>query len=303
MNPLHKTLLNQLTSKVLRANTISLYRNIVYYYLILFTLLQMPLAAELWGPNALLKVRFYDGNIFWQSFNLLSHQRFANYYFIFPFALIIACLFSFFLKKKSIIAFVIFFLYLNLYHRTQSIQNAGGDLLKFQLLYLIFMNESKADSGNGFLAKLSHALSNLAFYLSQFQVLLLYIVAAMYKLNGSNWIDGSAIECVLYSDSYSLPFLQDNLGRYHAILPMLTWGVLIFQLTFPILIWFQKVKKITLLIGIVFHLFIAFIMGILDFGILMLLMYLLFCSNDWSRQFQIQFMELFKVPKSFRNSI
>jgi hypothetical protein len=52
--------------------------------------------------------------------------------------------------------------------------------------------------------------------------------------------------------------------------------VLGYQLLFPVLVWIKKIKKMFLLLGILMHLYIAFVMGLVEFGSVMIISYIIF---------------------------
>lgn len=262
-------------------HNIALYRKAIYLFILLFTCLQFPYLNLLYGPDALLPIHFYDGNKGLQLLNLLSHTKFAPYYLFFVGGLIVSCLLAFFIKQQQVLAILVYFFYANLYHRSIVIQNGGGDLLYIQLLYLIFMNENSAKivSTNGRL--IATTLSNFAFTAAQLQVIIVYLVSAVYKLKGSQWIGGDALQLVLLSSTYGVKFLEPALLSFPFVFKIITWCVLLFQLLFPVLVWIRKAKAGLFVFGISMHLAIVFIMRIPDFGVLMICMYLLFCSDEW----------------------
>ncbi len=105
---------------------------------------------------------------------------------------------------------------------------------------------------------------------------MLYVVASYFKLLGSSWLDGTAFYYVLFNDTYSHPWFKQLLISNGFLIHIITWFALIFQLMFPVFIWFKRTKLIMIISGILFHIMIIVIMGITDFGIIMLIMYLLF---------------------------
>ena len=82
MNETHKDFLSKISFSVQKPNTISIYRKGVYLFILVFTLLQIPVAKELWSESALLPVKFFDASPFLEVLNLLSHQQFAPYYLL-----------------------------------------------------------------------------------------------------------------------------------------------------------------------------------------------------------------------------
>ncbi len=288
--------LHLLTVEVLQPHTIFLYRKAVYLYLLIFTCLQLPISHSLWSSDAVLVPFNYEGNIFLQSLNLLSHPNLSNFYLLLALLLLAVLLISFFVKAQRLLSFLIFFLYSNLYYRTIAIQNGGGDLLHLQLFYLFLMDENSSSMHSGKKKTMAVALTNYAFIASQVQVCIVYFVSSYYKLQGTQWMDGSALHYVFLNDEYSLGFLKNSVTSVDSILKIMTWFVLAFQLLFPLLIWIKKFKPLLLFAGIILHFFIAFGMGIVDFGILMLVMYLLFVNEAWSLSWR---NKIFKINENY----
>ena len=57
---------------------------------------------------------------------------------------------------------------------------------------------------------------------------------------------------------------------------LLNYTVIAYQLLFSVFVWIQPLKKWFLLIGVVQHLFIAFILGLPSFGLIMIVAYAVF---------------------------
>jgi hypothetical protein len=274
-------LLNNSASYAWFPNNIALFRKAIYSFILIFTCLQFPYLSNLYGPNSLLPIHFYDGNKGLQLLNLLSHEKFAPYYLFFVGGLLTSCLLAFFVKQQQVLALLVYFFYANLYHRSIAIQNGGGDLLTIQLLYLIFMNENTEEIASKNRRIVATALSNFAFTAARLQVILVYLVSAIYKLKGTHWMSGDALQLVFLSSTYGVNFLKPTLLTFPVVFKIITWCVLLFQLLFPILVWIRKAKAGLFIFGISMHLGIIFMMRIPDFGLLMICMYLLFCTDEW----------------------
>ncbi|NQX91685.1 MAG: HTTM domain-containing protein [Flavobacteriales bacterium] len=123
---------------------------------------------------------------------------------------------------------------------------------------------------------LGSLLANFGYLASRWQVIMVYAVAGFYKLMGQDWIDGSAIGRTLYLDAFVSDFSREVFLQFPGLLSVLTWIGLFYQVTFPFVIWFKKIKTPFLLIGIGFHLGISIILGLWDFGTAMIIGYVLF---------------------------
>ena len=73
----------------------------------------------------------------------------------------------------------------------------GGDRLASQfIIYLLLINLTQ----NAY-------TKNLLIYCMKFQVIFIYIVSALYKLDGENWINGQGLSYTLLVDEYTHPIL------------------------------------------------------------------------------------------------
>ena len=116
------------------------------------------------------------------------------------------------------------------------------------------------------------------------QICVVYFLSALAKLNNEEWLNGSAISNTLQVQQYSLEIFSNT--KQNALSFILNYLVLFYQLFFPLVIWFKKIKKPFLIIGIIMHLFIAFVMGLMSFGFIMILGYVYFYDfkNDLQKK-------------------
>jgi hypothetical protein len=150
----------------------------------------------------------------------------------------------------------------------------GGMLLMLLMSFYCSVVNVNAKSPYGI------ALTNAARIACIAQVILVYLTAALYKLGGTQWINGTALYFTMHIDLYSTPWLKTFFSNHYIVAKLLTWLGLAYQVLFPLLIWIKYVRKPILIIGIMFHLFIAFAMGLVGFGIAMIICYLLFWQTS-----------------------
>jgi Vitamin K-dependent gamma-carboxylase len=153
----------------------------------------------------------------------------------------------------------------------------GGMLLMLLMSFYCSVVNVNAKSPYGI------ALTNAARLACIAQVLLVYITAALYKLGGTQWLEGSALYYTMHIDLYDRLHLKNFFAAHIGITKALTWIGLAYQVFFPIVIWFRSIRKITLAIGIAFHLFIAMAIGLVGFGLAMMVCYILFWDFSSSK--------------------
>ncbi|MFN0032594.1 MAG: hypothetical protein ACKVOR_10585 [Flavobacteriales bacterium] len=124
------------------------------------------------------------------------------------------------------------------------------------------------------------AITNAARIACIIQVCVVYFTAALYKLGGTQWLDGSALYYTLHITHYSSSWWQQFAENNYFITQLFTWGGLAYQLLFPVLVWLGRIRKPLLVIGVLFHLFIGAVFGLWFFALAMVICYVPF----WLRQ-------------------
>jgi hypothetical protein len=196
----------------------------------------------------------------------------AGYFFIFGTLFFLAL--SYFVKKiPFLFEFILWLLILNIHNKLYPTLTGGDYLLNQFLFFNCFLSKTRINSSIGLneLAKCFHNFGALAIVI---QIQIVYLIAGIAKLNSSDWLSGIAIINlgeVNYFNLYSNAFSATGLIAY-----FFNYLVLFYQLLFPVLIWVEKIKKPLLVIGILTHLYIAFVMGIMGFGLIMLIPYVYF---------------------------
>jgi hypothetical protein len=261
-------------------SNIRLFRKAILIFLLCNTLFLLSYSETLYGTNSYFLPFEKYNNIVLDFLNILENPRLAAYWKYFVAGQIISIVACLFLPYKRLFTFFVYFFTMNLYHKTIPIQNAGFNLLVMTLFLLIFMDENANNNKFSFWKTLNITVTNFAVWASRFQVIILYVVATYFKLLGTTWLDGTAFYYILYNDTYSHPWFKQLLISHGFLTHAITWFALLFQLLFPILIWFKKTKLSMIILGVLFHLMIIIIMGITDFGIIMLIMYLLFYTPE-----------------------
>jgi len=109
------------------------------------------------------------------------------------------------------------------------------------------------------------------------QISYVYLNTVIAKLSNERWREGLALRDVLASPVFA------EWPRYIESKPLImgmTYSTLVFELTFPIAIWFKKTRPWWLLWGIGFHLMIDALMVIPIFSWIMIVSYASFLSDS-----------------------
>src|ERR1700756_402105 len=276
MLPLINKYIQTFTTTTPYASNISLFRKALLIFLLGNTLLLLSYAKTLYGPGSYFLPFEKHNNSLLNFLNCLEKPGMAQYWKFFVTGQILSIIACWFLPYKRLFTILIYFFTINLYFKTILIQNAGFNLLVIVLFLLVFMDEKASEVKHPVLKILSITISNFAVLAARFQVIILYVTASYFKLLGQTWLNGTAFYYVLFNNTYSHPWVKNMFISNSFFIHAITWFALGFQLLFPVLIWFKKTKPFILVVGILFHLTIIFLMGLTDFGIIMILMYLLF---------------------------
>lgn len=114
------------------------------------------------------------------------------------------------------------------------------------------------------------------FWIIRLQLLLAYVATGLHKLTGTHWLDGTAMGIVASDPAFGPVWLTD--------LPLLaksiTWAVLLFQLTFPLVVWWRRTRRSWMAFGAVFHLGTALWLGIPEMGAAFIAAYAIWLSDE-----------------------
>lgn len=210
-----------------------------------------------------------------------------NLGYVFLVGAILLSILPFIFKKLYFISdFTLWLLIINISNSLYPTLTGGDFLLNQFLLFNCFLcchperpvlsevEASRSSLTNNKFQALKIPLHNFASIAIIIQICLVYFLSAFAKLNNEEWLNGSAISTTLQVQHYSLNMFAYT--KQNSFTSILNYVVLFYQLLFPVIIWFKKIKKPFLIIGIIMHLFIAFVMGLMSFGFVMILGYVYF---------------------------
>lgn len=91
---------------------------------------------------------------------------------------------------------------------------------------------------------------------------MIYFGSGLLKLRQAAWRDGTALTRLLRVSVMGCPAAADLLERFPCAAKMATWGVLLFQLLFPLALSHQGVAIVFVVAGVLMHLGIGAVMGV-----------------------------------------
>jgi len=264
-----------LTRPVANIKSANVLRKLLFGYVIFSFLQLLPVLENLYGDQSLIATQNLNGFTLTTLVNLLSVDAIKNYY---PLFFIVQLLFAFigllgFFPR--ICTLFVFFATVNLQNRIYSTISGGDVLLCLLLFYLIFISDGK-ELKNKSLNEIQNAANRIFIALCKIQLIIIYSVSAIYKLQSPEWLNGSAIQQILLIDEYTLPILKHAVCSVPFLFKTITWAVLFYQVLFPFLVFVKRVKNYLLLTGIIFHLSIAFAMGLFNFSLILIFSYVIF---------------------------
>jgi sulfite exporter TauE/SafE len=118
-------------------------------------------------------------------------------------------------------------------------------------------------------------LANIAIRLIQVHVSVIYLFAGLGKLQGESWWNGQAIWYAVANLEYQtldLTWLADHMW----LVNLMTWGAVAWETSYPFLVWPRLTRPLMLAGAVLVHLGIGLAMGMMTFGLAMIIANLAF---------------------------
>lgn len=276
------TVLEYFTSSVKSPVSLRLFASLVYLWLFVNAICLWGSADILWYKSKILYRHGVSGsfleNFFYQ---LVWHPQRFNWIFSIH---VISALIGIFDKRWAIVPRIIAWASgLIVFYSAVNVFNSGMLLI---LLMALFCSVVFTKS----ITQFGIALSNAARLACLIQLAIVYFTAGLYKASGYQWMDGSALYYTAYIDHFSSPTMRSFFTDHYFISQILTWFGLIYQLVFPLFLFFKKGRWIFLTLGISFHLFIGMFMHLWDFASAMIICYVILVRDDfWRSSFFLKY--------------
>jgi hypothetical protein len=121
--------------------------------------------------------------------------------------------------------------------------------------------------------------ANIAIRLIQLHMCVIYFFSASAKLLGAAWWDGTAVWwAVAISEYQSIDMTW--LADWPVLVAAITYGTVFWELTYPALVWPRATRPVVLAIAVLAHGGIALFLGMITFGLVMLIGNLAFVPPD-----------------------
>jgi hypothetical protein len=208
----------------------------------------------------------------------------ADYPFLLGLAFVLLALNLFGIGRNAV-AFLLFLMMCFLYWLNDNYGNGGDKMALMLLFYLSFadtyarftlFSESNRNPERQALINLT---SNLAALSIMLNLCLGYFMAFAHKLEDPLWINGTSIRFAFNDERFGAFAFNRWLGDHPIPITLLTYSVLLFEASFPFLVWLPRWRKTMLVAGILLHTGIFFMLAIYGMSVIFMIPYGLFLSN------------------------
>jgi len=126
---------------------------------------------------------------------------------------------------------------------------------------------------------LQTTVHNVSRLLCQIQVILIYLTSGWDKLTNAAWRSGLAWDEIRHFDTLANPLFDGMLeGRFWNV--AFAWITIVFECVFGLLIYNKRTRIPAIMVGIAFHLGIWILLSLPDFGLIMIVSYLVFLEDE-----------------------
>ena len=120
------------------------------------------------------------------------------------------------------------------------------------------------------------------------QIAVIYLSSGLWKISYPMWRDGSAVHWALSLNGFHRPPWPVP-AEWAPFIALLTWGTVLFELLFPVLVIFRATRGPVLWGGIGLHLGLLATLELGPFSYLMIASYIAFVDPEYTRKlFQVQ---------------
>lgn len=177
-------------------------------------------------------------------------------------------------------ALAIFAVGLSLQHRNPFIHNAGDRVFLILALLAVFVPLGARWSVEAWLrARRGRTAPPAPIWFQRLiglQIAYVYLNAYGGKIGQASWRSGNAVAEILSSRALSTVATE----LFLPLSAFLTWSTLLFEVSFPVLVWSRGFRPYVLAAGVLFHLGIQLTMAIPSFGAVMVASYACFLSDE-----------------------
>ncbi|HEV2738976.1 MAG TPA: HTTM domain-containing protein [Candidatus Elarobacter sp.] len=261
----------------------------------------------LFGPNGLLPYPEFQKIIaHLHEFNVYGFSSSDAYFNAVFFGSMAVSLMFMLGYKTRFIAPVFAVLTWSTYHRMPYMMDGGYRLMTILLFYVAFADLGRRLSVDEYLVERSGArrqpywLANMchngAVIACMMQVCVVYMFSTFYKITGETWQHGTAIYYALSLEQFNMGALTNVVRDNPYLVILMTYLTLLYQSSFPWLVWHPRLKYAVLGLAVLFHGGIAVSMGLYWFSAIMIACEAFFISD---RAYEVFFAALSRMWARF----
>jgi hypothetical protein len=267
------------------------------YIVLLWSTAKLSLIGDVvWGEYFIHQL--YDPYTNFDRFAmLLNNELVRPYWWLFAAPMLVLLLAGILGWHNFISRAVVAYLFVVLHYGNVEI-STGGHHLTQQLLFFHVLLFRVPEQNWSKLASLQRFLHHLAFYSIWVQIALMYLIAGVWKWTGTTWLSGDAMLLTLSYKEFGFPWLADVVKERNVWLWIGNHVAFAYQMLFIALIWIRPIRFYFLSLGLLFHLGIAFLIGITDFGLLMIAMYAIFINPTTAKKY-LYFIGKLKISRAY----
>lgn len=175
---------------------------------------------------------------------------------------------------------VLFVMLVSFQNRNLLILDGEDSVMRLVGFYLLLMQSGRAWSVDSLLACRVFSQSGEACALApawplrllQLQMIVIFLAAALFKLGGRAWIEGTALSYVCrLDDTFGRFPLPSFIFETPLLVRLISWSVVLVELFVPPLLWFKETRRAALVVIVLFHLANEYTMALFLFHWIMLL--------------------------------
>ncbi len=229
--------------------------------------------AGSWGDPAALAERLHPGSWNWSILRFVDDPRLLQTAMVLWIAAGLGLLLGWATRFCAVLAWVLSVSFSNL---NPEIENAG-DLSRSILLFYLMLTPCGAvwalDRRRWGREPGPRHVFPWALRLLFVQMVFIYFCNGVFKLQGADWRSGESLYRVL-GDLTLARWSYAQFPIPFGITQLLTWFVLAWEVTFPLMVWWRWTRFVALLFGVLFHVGIGLSMELGGFAPYMLCFYL-----------------------------
>ncbi len=268
------SLATRLTSPVLERRPVIIFCKTLSLYVIVKVLLTWSVVSDIAAFH-----RFSQPKALWSWIVFGPAVWGSNHINGFLVAIVAIAIIALLVQPNYFIAGILAWLSFSFYRLIFPIANGSDQILLTLLFAAVPLSLwPRVENEKGSLVQ--DSVYNTTLLLSKLYIASIYLISGLDKLTSEAWRSGDAFTYIAQLDFIVNPGLASMIPESEGGTFVISWVTILFELSFPVLIWFGRTRLWACLVGVVFHLVIGVFLSLPDFAGIMVVSYLLFFSDS-----------------------